>query len=168
MAVPTRIDRTAVAARTESGQLCTVTVQRDPLGLDLLRYEGSETTAAELTPEVVELLTVALSVRGRSAISAQSPQGGACTLLVIGHQDGRTPPVLPRLHRHECRARYHCQRQVAGGTGIAGVAGRRGPVAPDWAHREIWSISVPARSRRRARGQVLQPPCQICRDAGLL
>lgn len=99
MAVPTRIDRTAVAARTESGQLCTVTVQRDPLGLDLLRYEGSETTAAELTPEVVELLTVALSVRGRSAISAQSPQGGACTLLVIGHQDGRT-----RLYFHACTA----------------------------------------------------------------
>jgi len=48
MAVPARNDRTAVAARTESGQLCTVTVQRDPVGLDLLRYAGSETTAADL------------------------------------------------------------------------------------------------------------------------
>jgi len=88
MVVPTRIDRTAVAARTESGQLCTVTVQRDPLGLNLLRYEGSETTAAELTPEVIELLTVALSVSGRSAIPAQTPHGSACTMVVIGHLDG--------------------------------------------------------------------------------
>lgn len=47
MAVPTRTDRTAVAARAESGQLRTVTVQRDPLGQHLLCYEGSETTAAE-------------------------------------------------------------------------------------------------------------------------
>ncbi len=99
MAAPTRIDRTAVAARTESGQLCTVTVQRDPLGQHLLRYEGSETTTAELTPEVIELLIVALSVRGRSAIPARSPHGGACTLVVIGHQDGRA-----RLYFHGCTA----------------------------------------------------------------
>lgn len=99
MAIPTRIERTAVAARTESGQLCTVTVQRDPLGLDLLRYAGSETTAAELTPEVVELLIIALSVRGRAAIPAQTPQGNACTLVVIGHQDSRA-----RLYFHGCTA----------------------------------------------------------------
>lgn len=59
--LPTRTDRTAVAAKTESGRLCTVTVQRDPLGQHLLRYEGGESAVAELTPEVIELLTVALS-----------------------------------------------------------------------------------------------------------
>lgn len=80
----------AVAARTESGRLCTVTVQPHPLGKHVLRYEGSESAAAALTPEVVELLTVALSVRGRSAIPAQCPAGGACTLVVIGHENGRT------------------------------------------------------------------------------
>jgi hypothetical protein len=63
------------------------------------RGEGSETTAAELTPEVIELLTVALSVRGRSAIPARCRLGGACTLLVIGHQDGRT-----RLYFHASTA----------------------------------------------------------------
>ncbi|HEY6424070.1 MAG TPA: hypothetical protein VIY28_12650 [Pseudonocardiaceae bacterium] len=99
MVVPMRADRTAVAARTELGQLCTVTVQRDPLGDHLLRYEGSESAAAELTPEVIELLTVALSVRGRSPIPARSPHGGACTLLVIGHQDGRAS-----LYFHACTA----------------------------------------------------------------
>lgn len=90
MVVPTRTDRVAVAAKTESGQLCTVTVQRDPLDKHLLRYEGGQTAIAELTPEVVELLTVALSLRGRSAIPARSPVGGACTLLVIGHEQRGT------------------------------------------------------------------------------
>lgn len=71
MGAPTRTDRSAVAARTETGRLCTVTVQPDPLGRHELHYEGSESTAALLTPEVVELLTVALSVRGRSAIPAR-------------------------------------------------------------------------------------------------
>lgn len=89
MGSPTRTDRTAVAGRTESGTLCTVTVQPDPLGKPVLRYEGSESTAALLTPEVIELLMVALSVRGRSAIPARCPGGGACTLVVIGHHDGR-------------------------------------------------------------------------------
>ncbi|MGH3985153.1 MAG: hypothetical protein ACRDST_21300 [Pseudonocardiaceae bacterium] len=89
----------AVAARTEAGQLCTVTVQRDPFGQDLLRYEGSETTVTELTPEVIELLGIALSVRGRSAIPARTPHGGACNLVVIGQQDGRI-----RLYFHACTA----------------------------------------------------------------
>ena len=87
---PTSTEGKAVAARTESGRLCTVTVQPHPLGKHVLRYQGSESTAAALTPEVVELLTVALSVRGRSAIPAQCPSGGACTLVVIGHENGRT------------------------------------------------------------------------------
>ncbi|HEY3894073.1 MAG TPA: hypothetical protein VGL88_01760 [Pseudonocardiaceae bacterium] len=97
MRLPAGTDRTAVAAKTESGRLCTVTVQRDPLGEHLLRYEGGETAVAELTPEVVELLVVALSLRGRSAIPARSPRGGACTLLVIGHADSRTS-----LYFHAC------------------------------------------------------------------
>lgn len=98
MVVPTRTDRVVVvAATTESGRLCTVTVQRDPLDKHLLRYEGSETAIAELTPEVVGLLTVALSLRGRSAIPARSPVGGACTLLVIGHEQGGTS-----LYFHAC------------------------------------------------------------------
>ncbi|MGH3903770.1 MAG: hypothetical protein ACRDTE_06220 [Pseudonocardiaceae bacterium] len=67
-----------------------MTVQPDPLGSHVLRYEGSESSAALLTPEVVELLVVALSVRGRSAIRARCPGGGACTLLVIGHENGRS------------------------------------------------------------------------------
>ena len=99
MRLPTGTDRTAVAAKTESGRLCTVTVQRDPLGEHLLRYEGGETAVAELTPEVVELLVVALSLRGRSAIPARSPHGGACAMVVIGHQDGRTS-----LYFHACTA----------------------------------------------------------------
>lgn len=70
-----------------------------PIWQHLLRYEGSETTAGELTPEVIELLIVALSVRGRSAIPARSPHGGACTLVVIGHQDGRGS-----LYFHGCTA----------------------------------------------------------------
>jgi len=89
MGSPAGTDRKAVAARTEAGRLCTVTVQPDPLGNHVLRYEGSESTAASLTPEVIELLTVALSVRGRSAIRAQCPGGGACTLLVIGHKNSQ-------------------------------------------------------------------------------
>ena len=80
----------AVAGKTDSGRLCTVTVQRHPLGKHLLRYQGAETVAAILTPEVIELLTVALSVRGRSTVPARSAAGGACTLLVMGHRDGRT------------------------------------------------------------------------------
>ncbi len=99
MEPPTATDRTAVAARTDSGRLCTVTVQRDPLGKHLLRYDGSETAVAELTPEVVELLTVALSLYGRSAVPARCPAGGACTLLVIGRQHGRTS-----LHFHAATA----------------------------------------------------------------
>lgn len=99
MRQPIGTDRTAVAAKTESGGLCTVSVQRDPLGEHLLRYEGGETAVAELTPEVVELLVVALSPRGRSAIPARRPHGGACTLVVIGHQDGRTS-----LYFHACTA----------------------------------------------------------------
>ncbi|MGH3795302.1 MAG: hypothetical protein ACRDSP_10465 [Pseudonocardiaceae bacterium] len=90
MESPARADCTAVAAKTDSGQLCTVTVQRDPLGKHLLRYEGSETVVAALTPEVIELLTVALSLRGRSAVPARCSVGGACTLLVMGHRDGRS------------------------------------------------------------------------------
>lgn len=90
MGSPTRTDRTAVAAKTESGRLCTVTVQWDPVSRHLLRYEGTETAVAELTPEVIELLMVALSVHGRSVVMARCPGGGACTLLVIGHQDGRS------------------------------------------------------------------------------
>ncbi len=90
MGSPTRTGRTAVAARTESGRLCTVTVERDPLGTHLLRYDGSETVVAVLTPEVVELLTVALSLRGRSPVQARCPAGGACTLLVIAQRHGRT------------------------------------------------------------------------------
>lgn len=89
MGLPTGTERTAVAAQTESGRLCTVTVQPDPLGKHVLRYEGSESAAALLTPEVVERLTVALSVRGRSAIPARCPSGGACTLVVIGHANDR-------------------------------------------------------------------------------
>lgn len=85
-----RTGHTAVAGRTHSGKLCTVTVQVHPLGKHVLRYEGGEDTAALLTPEVVALLMVALSVHGRSAIPAQCTAGGACTLLVIGHEDGRT------------------------------------------------------------------------------
>lgn len=76
-------DRTAVAARTESGRLCQVTVERNLLGDHVLRYDGSETAAAVLSPEVVELLTTALSVLGRSVITARCPSGAACTLLLI-------------------------------------------------------------------------------------
>ena len=90
MGSPAMTDRTVVAVRNESGRLCTVTVQPDPLGQHVLRYEGNDSSAALLTPEVVELLTVALSVRGRSAIPARCPGGGACTLLVIGHENRRT------------------------------------------------------------------------------
>jgi hypothetical protein len=78
MRLPTGTDHTAVAAKTESGRLCTV-VQRDPLGQHLLRYEAGENAVAELTPEVVELLTVALSRRGRSAIAARTPSGAPAT-----------------------------------------------------------------------------------------
>jgi len=87
---PASAGGTAVAGRTDSGRLCTVTVQPDPLGKHLLRYEGTETVTAILTPEVIELLTVALSLRGRSTVPARSAVGGACTLLVMGNRDGRT------------------------------------------------------------------------------
>ncbi|MGH3903493.1 MAG: hypothetical protein ACRDTE_04790 [Pseudonocardiaceae bacterium] len=90
MESPASADRMAVAGKNDSGRLCTVTVQRDPLGKHVLRYEGGETVVAALTPEVVELLAVALSLRGRSAVPARCAVGGACTLLVIGHRDGRT------------------------------------------------------------------------------
>lgn len=66
-----------------------MTVQSDPVGQHVLRYEGAENSAALLTPEAAELLRVALSVRGRSAIPARCPGGGACTLLVFGHDNGR-------------------------------------------------------------------------------
>lgn len=95
-----------------------MTVQRDLLGQELLRYEGSEIAIAELTPEVTELLAVALSVHGRSAIPARSPQGGACTLLVIGNQDGRTCVCFHACTAHECGAEYRCQGEAPGGTGI--------------------------------------------------
>jgi hypothetical protein len=90
MGLPAKTGGTVVAARAESGGLCTVTVQRDPRGRHLLRYEGSETVVAALTPEVVELLAVALSLRGRSPVQARSMAGGACTVLVVGHRDGRS------------------------------------------------------------------------------
>lgn len=90
MESPASADRVAVVAKTDSGRLCTVTVQRHPLGKHLLRYEGGEVIVAALTPEVVELLTVALSLRGRTAVPASCSVGGACTLLVMGHRDGRT------------------------------------------------------------------------------
>lgn len=89
MGSPSKTDHMAVTAKAESGQSCTVTVQWDPLGRHLLHYKGSETVVAELTPEVIEPLTSALSRRGRSVVVARSPGGGACTLLVIGQQ-GRT------------------------------------------------------------------------------
>lgn len=88
MGSPSGTDDTAVTAEAESGRSCTVIVQRDPLGKHLLRYEGSESAAALLTSDVIEQLTVALSRRGRSVVMASSPIGGACTLLVIGHQQG--------------------------------------------------------------------------------
>lgn len=99
MGSPSRTDQMAVTAKAESGQWCTVTVQWDPLGEHLLHYEGSETAVAELTPEVIEPLTSALSRRGRSVVMARSPGGGACTLLVIGHQQGRAT-----LYFHACTA----------------------------------------------------------------
>lgn len=89
MASAAKTDHTAVAAKAESGGLCTVTVQRDPLGKHLLRYDGAEPVVAVLTPEVVESLRVALALRGRSAVTARCSVGGACTLLVMGHRDGR-------------------------------------------------------------------------------
>lgn len=99
MGSPASAGSTAVAVRTESGRLCTVTVQPDPLGNHVLRYAGSESSTALLTPDVVELLVVALSVRGRSAIRARCPGEGACTLLVIGQENGQT-----RLYFHASTA----------------------------------------------------------------
>lgn len=82
-------DPSTILAKAESGQSCTVTVQRDPLGKHLLYYKGRESAAALLTPEVIELLTAALSRRGRSVVVTSMPAGSACTLLVIGHQPTR-------------------------------------------------------------------------------
>ncbi len=82
------IDRVAVAARTGQGRLCTVTVERGRLGGHVLRYDGSEDVVAELSPEVIELLPIALSVVGRTTIWARLPGGDACTLLVVGQLDG--------------------------------------------------------------------------------
>jgi len=82
-------DPTPITAEAESGQLCTLTVQRDPRGQHLLYYEGSESAAAILTPEIAELLTAVLSRRDRSVVMTRMPGGGACTLLVIGHQPAR-------------------------------------------------------------------------------
>lgn len=90
MGSPAKTDRMTVTAKTEAGRLCTVTVQRDRLGKHLLRYEGGETVVAVLTTEVIEALVVALSLRGRSPVLARRVAGGACTVLVIGYQDGRT------------------------------------------------------------------------------
>lgn len=73
-----------VAARTERGRLCSVAVERGGLGGHVLRYDGSERAAAALSPDVVTLLPIALSLTGRTAVSARCPSGGACTLLVIG------------------------------------------------------------------------------------
>lgn len=81
-------DHTSLAARTEAGGSCTVTVQREPLGRHLLRYEGTESVVAVLTPEVIEPLTAALSLRARSAVTSRCLTGGACTLLVMGRRDG--------------------------------------------------------------------------------
>ncbi|MQA15199.1 MAG: hypothetical protein GEV09_13825 [Pseudonocardiaceae bacterium] len=53
----------------------------------MLRYDGSESVVARLSPEVVELLPIALSVTGRTVVSARCPRGGACTLLLIGQPD---------------------------------------------------------------------------------
>lgn len=88
MASAAKTDQTAVAAKTESGGSCTVTVQRDPLGKHLLRYQGAEPVVAALTPEVIESLTAALSLRGRAVVAARCAAGGACTLLVMGHRSG--------------------------------------------------------------------------------
>lgn len=76
-----------VAGRTEPGHLCTVSVERGRLGDHLLRYNGSESVVAALRPDVVELLLVAFSVTGRTAVHARCPGGGACTLLLIAQPD---------------------------------------------------------------------------------
>lgn len=88
MASAAKTDHTAVVATAESGASCTVTVQREPLGTHLLRYEGTESVVAVLTPEVIESLSVALSLRARSAVTTRCAVGGACTLLVMGRRDG--------------------------------------------------------------------------------
>lgn len=80
-------ERVAVAARSEQGQLCMVTVVRDPLGAHLLQYDGSESAVAILSPEVIEGLRVALSTTGRTVVPARRPGGGACTLLALGQRD---------------------------------------------------------------------------------
>lgn len=80
--------RVAVTGRNEQGRLCTVVVERVGSSAGLLRYDGGESAVAELTPEVIERLFVALSARGRTAIPARCPGGGACTLLTIGQRDG--------------------------------------------------------------------------------
>jgi hypothetical protein len=76
-----------VAALSEHGRLCAVAVERGQLGGHVLRYDGSESAVAALSPDVVELLPIALSVTGRTAVSARCPSGGACTLLVITEQN---------------------------------------------------------------------------------
>jgi hypothetical protein len=73
-------------------------VERVGATFGLLRYDGSESAVAELTPEVIERLFVALSVRGRTAIPARCPGGGPCTLLTIGHRGGT------RLYFHAATA----------------------------------------------------------------
>ncbi len=80
-------DWVAVAARTEQGRLCTITVEPDPLGAHLLRYDGNESVVAVLGAEVIEGLVIALSVTGRTVMPARCPAGGACTLLAIGQRD---------------------------------------------------------------------------------
>lgn len=76
-----------IAARTERGRLCSVVVERGGLGGHVLRYGGSESAVATLSPDVVELLPIALSITGRTVVSARCPGGGACTLLVIAERN---------------------------------------------------------------------------------
>lgn len=80
--------RVAVVGRNEQGGFCTLAVERVGSNFGLLRYDGSGSAVAELTSEVIERLFVALSVRGRTAIPARCPGGGACTLLIIGQRGG--------------------------------------------------------------------------------
>ncbi|MQA13791.1 MAG: hypothetical protein GEV09_06330 [Pseudonocardiaceae bacterium] len=85
---PPGTNRVAVTVHNDQGRLCTVAVERVASGTDRLRYDGTESAVAELTPDVIERLFVALSVSGRTAIPTRCSGGGACTLLIIGQRDG--------------------------------------------------------------------------------
>jgi len=87
MDTATSVERTAVAARDHQGRPCTVTVERHRQAAHRLHYDGGEHTTALLTAEVIELLTIALAVTGRTTILAEHPTAGACTLLVIARGD---------------------------------------------------------------------------------